>query len=224
VDVVLRTIRAVERRDARALLALYHPEVEMHHAPSLPYGGTRSGLNDIRQDIEHNSERTWLGTWGPLQPTQEERSIDPRVVAATDREVVVLYRQRALDPAGERFDAPVIGPYEVQSPSEIAYPLRAIFKRDRDVHVLLAEAFDFDLDARKVLLRPVGEIPAPASVPYDTLIVAGGSRYSYFGHDDWAFRHRCRPRPPARWSGWRDRPPRLGCGRDRRRIDHRRLG
>jgi ketosteroid isomerase-like protein len=113
VDVVLRTIRAVERRDARALLALYHPEVEMHHAPSLPYGGTRSGLNDIRQDIEHNSERTWLGTWGPLQPTQEQRSIDPRVVAATDREVVVLYRQRGLDPAGERFDAPVIGPYEV---------------------------------------------------------------------------------------------------------------
>jgi NADH:ubiquinone reductase (H+-translocating) len=71
------------------------------------------------------------------------------------------------------------------SPSEIAYPLRAIFKRDRDVHVLLAEAFDFDLDAREVLLRPVGEIPAPASVPYDTLIVAGGSRYSYFGHDNW---------------------------------------
>jgi NADH:ubiquinone reductase (H+-translocating) len=71
------------------------------------------------------------------------------------------------------------------SPSEIAYPLRAIFKRDRNVHILLAEAFDFDLDARQVRLRPVGEIPAPASVPYDTLIVAGGSRYSYFGHDDW---------------------------------------
>jgi len=28
-------------------------------------------------------------------------------------------------------------------------------------------------------------VPAPASLPYDSLIVAGGSRYSYFGHDEW---------------------------------------
>jgi uncharacterized protein len=113
VAVVLRTIRAVEQRDAQALLALYHPEVEIYDAPSLPYGGTRSGLNDIRQDIERNPERTWLGTWGPLQPTEEERSMAPRLVAANDREVVVLYRQRGLDPVGERFDGPVVGLYEV---------------------------------------------------------------------------------------------------------------
>lgn len=113
VHVVLQTIRAVEQRDAQALFALYHPNVEIHDAPSLPYGGTRNGLNDIREATEHHPERTWLGTWGPLQPTQAERSMDPRVVAANDREVVVLYRQRALDPAGERFDASVIGLYEV---------------------------------------------------------------------------------------------------------------
>ncbi len=71
------------------------------------------------------------------------------------------------------------------SPGEVTYPLRAIFKRDPNIHVLLAEVTDFDLDAHEVHLRPVGDIPAPASVPYDTLIVAGGSRYSYFGHDDW---------------------------------------
>jgi NADH dehydrogenase len=71
------------------------------------------------------------------------------------------------------------------SPGEIAYPLRAVFKRDRNVHVLLAEVTGFDLDAREVRLRPVGEVPSPASVAYDSLIVAGGSRYSYFGHDDW---------------------------------------
>ena len=29
-------------------------------------------------------------------------------------------------------------------------------------------------------------MPAPASIAYDTLIVAGGSRYSYFGHDEWS--------------------------------------
>jgi NADH dehydrogenase len=71
------------------------------------------------------------------------------------------------------------------SPGEIAYPIRAIFKRHSNVRVLLAEAADFDLDARQVHLRSVGEVPAPPSVPYDTLIVAGGSTYSYFGHDEW---------------------------------------
>ena len=72
------------------------------------------------------------------------------------------------------------------SPGEIAYPLRAIFKRDRNVRVLLAEVADFDLDARELHLRPVAAVPAPERLGYDTLIVAGGSRYSYFGHDEWS--------------------------------------
>jgi NADH:quinone reductase (non-electrogenic) len=71
------------------------------------------------------------------------------------------------------------------SPDEVCYPLRAIFKRRRNVEVLLAEVVDFDLEGRKVHLRPeVGE-SGPRSLRYDTLIVAGGSNYSYFGHDDW---------------------------------------
>ena len=72
------------------------------------------------------------------------------------------------------------------SPGEIAYPLRAVFKRSRNVRVLMAEVSDFDLDARELHLRSVGGVPAPQSIPYDTLIVAGGSRYSYFGRDDWS--------------------------------------
>jgi NADH dehydrogenase len=28
-------------------------------------------------------------------------------------------------------------------------------------------------------------VPPPASISYDSLIVSGGSQYSYFGHDDW---------------------------------------
>jgi NADH:ubiquinone reductase (H+-translocating) len=71
------------------------------------------------------------------------------------------------------------------SPGEVAYPLRAIFKRHRNVRVVLAEVAAFDLERREVALRPVAGLPAPASIPYDTLIVAGGSHYSYFGHDDW---------------------------------------
>ena len=41
------------------------------------------------------------------------------------------------------------------SPGEIAYPLRAIFKRYRNVRVLMAEVADFDLEARELHLRPV---------------------------------------------------------------------
>ena len=49
----------------------------------------------------------------------------------------------------------------------------------------MAEVADFDLDAREVRLRAVGDAPAPSALAYDTLIVAGGSQYSYFGHDEW---------------------------------------
>ena len=42
----------------------------------------------------------------------------------------------------------------------------------------MAEVTGFDLEGRRVQL-------AEGSLPYDTLIVSGGSHYSYFGHDDW---------------------------------------
>jgi NADH dehydrogenase len=71
------------------------------------------------------------------------------------------------------------------SPGEVAYPLRAIFKRHRNVRVMMAEVTGFDLDARLVRAQPVDGELAPFTVPYDTLIVGGGSRYSYFGHDEW---------------------------------------
>jgi NADH dehydrogenase len=71
------------------------------------------------------------------------------------------------------------------SSGEIAYPLRAVFKRNRNVRVLMAEVADFDLQARELHLRPAAGVPTLATIPYDTLIVACGSRYSYFGHDEW---------------------------------------
>jgi len=71
-------------------------------------------------------------------------------------------------------------------PGEIAYPLRAIFTRNHNVRVLLAEVADFDLDGKQVLLRGVGEVATPPTLAYDSLIVSSGSRYSYFGHDEWS--------------------------------------
>jgi len=72
------------------------------------------------------------------------------------------------------------------SAGEIAYPLRAIFKLDSNVRVVMAEVAGFDLERRELQLRAVGELPAPPPIAYDTLIVAGGSRYSCFGHDEWS--------------------------------------
>jgi len=71
------------------------------------------------------------------------------------------------------------------SPGEIASPLRGIFKRDRNVRVVLGEVTGFDLDGRRVRVDGITPDDEPLELPYDSLIVAGGSYYSYFGHDEW---------------------------------------
>jgi NADH:quinone reductase (non-electrogenic) len=64
------------------------------------------------------------------------------------------------------------------SPSDIAYPIRAILSRQRNTRVLLAEATAIDAKKRKVILKD-GE------VEYDYLIIATGASHAYFGHDEW---------------------------------------
>jgi NADH dehydrogenase len=65
------------------------------------------------------------------------------------------------------------------NPSDIAMPLRSIFRKQANVTVLLAEAARIDPTARKVILTD-GEIS------YDRVIVATGATHSYFGRDSWA--------------------------------------
>jgi NADH dehydrogenase len=69
--------------------------------------------------------------------------------------------------------------------AEICFPLRRAFRGRGNVRVLLAEVVDVELDARRVRLRNVVSETALDPLPYDTLIVAGGAQYDYFGHDDW---------------------------------------
>jgi uncharacterized protein len=114
-QVVLDVIHAVELRDRETLGRLYHDELEFHEAPSLPYGGSLRGKDVFQQQLEAEPEKTWLGTWGPLQPTEAERRFDPRVIAGNGDEVVVAYRTRARSPRGERFESPVLGLYEVRA-------------------------------------------------------------------------------------------------------------
>ncbi len=64
------------------------------------------------------------------------------------------------------------------SPGDIAYPIRAILRRQKNASVLMARAASVDTTQRKVILED-GEIQ------YDYLILATGGRHAYFGHDDW---------------------------------------
>jgi ketosteroid isomerase-like protein len=54
-----------------------------------------------------------MHTWAPLQLTDAERSMEPRLVASSGDEVVVLWRQRGRSASGERFDGPVLALYTV---------------------------------------------------------------------------------------------------------------
>lgn len=108
--IVMEAFGAVERRDERRLAQLYHPEVEFHWPPSVPYGGSFRGIA-AQQD---RSRTTWDQVWDPLQPTEQERRMDPRVAAATDQEVVVLWHQKGLKPAGQRLDMETLGLYRVR--------------------------------------------------------------------------------------------------------------
>jgi NADH dehydrogenase len=71
------------------------------------------------------------------------------------------------------------------TPAEICYPLRRIFRRRRNVRVVLGEVVDIDLQERRVALRGMASDVTPDPLTYDSLIVSGGSLYSYFGHDEW---------------------------------------
>jgi NADH dehydrogenase len=66
------------------------------------------------------------------------------------------------------------------NPSDIAYPIRSIFRRQENVRgVLLAEVTGLDLDGREVTLEDGSRLP------YDYLVLATGATHSYFGHDEW---------------------------------------
>ena len=71
------------------------------------------------------------------------------------------------------------------APGEIATPLRAIFKRNENVRVVLGEVSGFHLAERQVELDRLPTGGPPRRFSFDSLIVAAGSAYSYFGHDEW---------------------------------------
>jgi NADH dehydrogenase len=64
-------------------------------------------------------------------------------------------------------------------PSEIAWPIRQLVHRQRNVTTLLGSVTGVDT-ARRVV-----QIEGGPEVPFDYLILATGAQHAYFGHDDW---------------------------------------
>jgi NADH:ubiquinone reductase (H+-translocating) len=72
------------------------------------------------------------------------------------------------------------------APGDIAVPLRHIVRRWENVEVLLGEVSEFDLAEREVLVKGrAAGAGDPLRLGYSSLVVAGGSDYSYFGHEQW---------------------------------------
>jgi ketosteroid isomerase-like protein len=103
VEIMREIFRAIESRDLARLVALTDPAAEFLWPPSLPYGGM--------SPLQPAAGPSWAETWIPLQPTKAEQRMDARIVAASDDEVVVLWHQRGISSAGERFDTPVLALY-----------------------------------------------------------------------------------------------------------------
>jgi len=68
----------------------------------------------------------------------------------------------------------------VLSPADIAQPIRAILRHQKNTEVLMDEAVAIDSSSGTVSLA------SGVRLPFDYLVLATGSTHSYFGHDEWA--------------------------------------
>jgi len=64
------------------------------------------------------------------------------------------------------------------SPADIATTIRSVFSQNKNVKVLLGEVNSINKENRKVYFNN-------SEIDFDYLIVATGSRHSYFGKDEW---------------------------------------
>ncbi|MCU0333222.1 MAG: NAD(P)/FAD-dependent oxidoreductase [Ignavibacteriaceae bacterium] len=64
------------------------------------------------------------------------------------------------------------------SPADIAIPIRSIFSKNKNVEILLGEVKSINKENRKVYFNG-------SEIEFDYLVIATGSRHSYFGKDEW---------------------------------------
>ncbi len=65
------------------------------------------------------------------------------------------------------------------NPADIANPIRSILADQSNARVILSEVVDIDPEEQRVRVQDGDEYA------YDYLILAAGTRHSYFGHDEW---------------------------------------
>jgi uncharacterized protein len=107
-ETVKRLFDAVGRRDQAGVLEAYHPEIVIHEAPSLPYGGDYHGHEEAVQHLNG-----YYRTWEALKPKElieEARREHPPIVLETKEDyVVVLGRNTAVAPGrGRKTDLPEV--------------------------------------------------------------------------------------------------------------------
>jgi len=65
------------------------------------------------------------------------------------------------------------------SPGDIASPIRSILRKYKDTSVLRGKVVDIEPKSKRVVLMDGDQIS------YDSLIIATGVRYNYFGNEEW---------------------------------------
>ena len=97
-----------------------------------------------------------------------------KVIAKYDFEITII------DKTNHHVFQPLL--YQVAttalSPADIASPIRSVFSDYKNVEVLLGEVKSIDKERRKVFFNN-------SEIAFDYLIIATGSRHSYFGKDEW---------------------------------------
>ena len=66
------------------------------------------------------------------------------------------------------------------SPADIAIPIRAVLRTQKNCKVLLGEVTGVDLDARELVIDDGHD-----RLGYDYLVVAAGAKTNWFGNDEW---------------------------------------
>src|ERR1700758_1469797 len=72
----------------------------------------------------------------------------------------------------------------VLTPSQIATPIRGIFRNQKNTIVIMGEVTGVDKDQKCVIVSDADQQNVP--IAYDYLILATGASHSYFGHNEFA--------------------------------------
>ena len=105
--------------------------------------------------------------FGGLQAAKALANVDADVV------VVDTYNHHCFQPLLYQVATAAL------SPADVAWPIRAILRKQKNARVAMTRVTAVDLAARCVHTSEI-------DLPYDYLVLATGATHSYFGHDDWA--------------------------------------